>query len=153
MCMKSSKMSRTRVICVKMRTRCPFSYRRFKSLSTMLSLPQFSTRCSPSGSRDRSSTPSNLQPGDCRGEGQHTVVELAITKSYNTYRYGWPQHFRSCMTIFKTTVRFLLVVFPVTLSRSRNNSFLYSCFCIFDIPTMRIVSVLGGNPLERQRYW
>jgi hypothetical protein len=55
------------------------------------------------------------------------------------------------MTIFNTTVRFLLVVFPVTLSRSRNSSFLYSCFCIFDIPTMRIVSVLGGNPLKNAK--
>mmetsp|Transcript_20271 Transcript_20271/g.60551 ORF Transcript_20271/g.60551 Transcript_20271/m.60551 type:complete len:303 (-) Transcript_20271:1253-2161(-) len=70
--MKSSKMSSIRVICENTSTRWPRSFNRARSLSKSRSLPHVSTKCSPSGGRLRSSTPGK--------------------------RYGWLQHFRSCIS-------------------------------------------------------
>mmetsp|Transcript_12033 Transcript_12033/g.28132 ORF Transcript_12033/g.28132 Transcript_12033/m.28132 type:complete len:201 (-) Transcript_12033:1709-2311(-) len=49
------------------------------------------------------------------------------------------------MTMLRTAVRFF-VWDPVKASKSLSSNFLYNCFCIFDIPTITMVSVLGGRP-------
>ena len=116
-------MSKILVICVNNNTLCPLSCNLNKSLSSSTILPQFSTKCSPSAGKLRSSTPGN--------------------------KYGCPAHFRNCITIFNTAVRLPppppTADFPVRVSMSLIRISLYSFFCMALIPVKRIVSVLGGK--------
>ena len=72
-------MSSKRVICEKIKTREPFSFKRFSSLSSSTSLPLFSMRCSPAKYGGPGSAPWN--------------------------KYGWLQHLRNCITMFSSLER------------------------------------------------
>mmetsp|Transcript_15157 Transcript_15157/g.46870 ORF Transcript_15157/g.46870 Transcript_15157/m.46870 type:complete len:280 (-) Transcript_15157:1273-2112(-) len=70
--MKSSKMSNMRVICEKMSTRESWDWSFGNNFDNKTSLPVFSQRCGPSRNGGPGSAPSK--------------------------RYGWLQHFRSCIS-------------------------------------------------------
>mmetsp|Transcript_40750 Transcript_40750/g.86858 ORF Transcript_40750/g.86858 Transcript_40750/m.86858 type:complete len:215 (+) Transcript_40750:2028-2672(+) len=115
-------MSRTRVICEKMRTREPSPLRRSSSLSSTHILPALVTKWSPNGGSVLSSTPSK--------------------------RYGWLQVLRSCMTRFIS--RDLLAVSEAPedwyrASISRLRMFLYCSRCMGASCVYTMSSVFGGS--------
>mmetsp|Transcript_37736 Transcript_37736/g.92529 ORF Transcript_37736/g.92529 Transcript_37736/m.92529 type:complete len:214 (+) Transcript_37736:337-978(+) len=114
-------MSSNRVICEKMSTREPRAFSFGSSLSSTISLPLLSIRCT-------------------------SVVYSPVTASFcsaPSNRYGWLQHLRSCMTMLSSRVRLASPL--LTAVKSFISSRWYHSRCMVLMPTYSLISFFGGR--------